>query len=196
MAITIYSEPAIEPIAVAEIKADLRIDADLTEHDFLISALIVAARRWLESKMRRALITQTIDLTLDAWPRATILEIPRPPLQSISSITYYDDNDTAAVMAAGEYFTDTASTPGRVVLRNGSTWPGGSLRVANGIVIRYVAGYGDSAADVPATFIQAIRLLVGHWYENPSAVAGTGAQPKEIPLGVNALLWPDRVMGF
>ncbi|NIP96559.1 MAG: phage gp6-like head-tail connector protein, partial [Akkermansiaceae bacterium] len=46
---------------------------------------------------------------------------------------------------------------------------------------------------VPETTRQAIRLLVGHWYENREAISTSGAVPKEVPLGVQALLWLERV---
>ena len=38
---------------------------------------------------------------------------------------------------------------------------------------------------------QAILLLVGHWYENREQVT-VGEIAREIPLGVEALLWLDR----
>ena len=34
-----------------------------------------------------------------------------------------------------------------------------------------MCGYGGGAADVPEPLRQAIRLLVGHWYENRGVVA-------------------------
>ena len=59
--------------------------------------------------------------------------------------------------------------------------------------MQFVAGYGDEELDMPETTVQAIRLLVGHWYENREAVSSTGAIPKEVPFGVMSLLWLDRV---
>jgi uncharacterized phiE125 gp8 family phage protein len=169
------------------------VDADLTEDDALIRALGVAARRVAESIQNRALITQTLELALDEWPGGNTLEIPRPPLQSVASITYYDEDDGEYTLDAGSYLVDTYSEPGRVVLRADQSWPDEVLRPANGVIVQFVAGYGDEESEVPETTVQALRLLVGHWYENREAVSSTGAIPKELPFGVMSLLWLDRV---
>lgn len=45
----------------------------------------------------------------------------------------------------------------------------------------------------PADILQAVRLLVGHYYANREAVVV--GQASELPLGVKALLAPWRDMG-
>ena len=55
-----------------------------------------------------------------------------------------------------------------------------------------MAGYG-TAADVPETFRQAIRLLVAHWYENRAAAAAPDSAA-ELPYAVTALIAPQRVL--
>jgi uncharacterized phiE125 gp8 family phage protein len=193
VAIRVVAGPTVEPITIDDLKNDIKVDADLTADDALIRALGIAARRVAESIQNRALITQTLELALDGWPGGNSLEIPRPPLQSVTSITYYDEDDTEHSLDSGSYLVDTYSEPGRVVLKAGESWPDGELRPANGVVLQFVAGYGDEESDVPETTVQAIRLLVGHWYENREAVSSTGAIPKEVPFGVMSLLWLDRV---
>ena len=193
MAIRVVAGPAIEPITIDDLKNDIKVDADLTADDALIRALGIAARRMAESIQNRALITQTLELALDGWPDGNTLEIPRPPLQSVASIKYYDEDDTERTFDAGSYLVDTYSEPGRVVLKTGQSWPDGELRPANGVIVHFVAGYGDVESQVPETTVQALRLLVGHWYENREAVSSTGAIPKEVPFGVMSLLWLDRV---
>jgi uncharacterized phiE125 gp8 family phage protein len=193
VAIRVVTGPAVEPITIDDLKNDLKVDADLTEDDALIRALGIAARRVAESIQNRALITQTLELALDEWPCGNTLEIPRPPLQSVTSITYYDEDDTGHTLDPGSYSVDTYSQPGRVVLNADQSWPDEVLRPANGVIVQFVAGYGDEESEVPETTVQAIRLLVGHWYENREAVSSTGAIPKEVPFGVMSLLWLDRV---
>ena len=193
MAIRVIAGPIIEPITIDDLKNDLKVDADLTEDDALIRALGIAARRVAESIQNRALITQTLELALDEWPGGNTLEIPRPPLKSVASITYYDEDDAEHVLDPASYYVDTYSEPGRVVLKAGESWPDEVLRPANGVIVQFVAGYGDEESEVPETTVQALRLLVGHWYENREAVSSTGAIPKEVPFGVMSLLWLDRV---
>lgn len=50
---------------------------------------------------------------------------------------------------------------------------------------------GESIAAVPGTLKHAIRLLVGHWFEHREAI---GNVLTEIPLGVDRLLWGERVL--
>lgn len=194
MALKIATPPTEELIGLAEAKLHCRIDLD--DDDYLLVGLIRSARETIELISRRALISQSWDLVLDAWPGGTSLELPRPPLQSVTSIKYYDDDDSVATMSSDDYYVDTYSEPGRIVLRSDATWPAGTLRVANGVIVRFVAGFGDTAGDVPERYVQALKLLVGHWYENRESIIATGAVPKEIPLGVQSLLWLDRNMGF
>ncbi|MCW5861278.1 MAG: head-tail connector protein, partial [Caldilineales bacterium] len=54
---------------------------------------------------------------------------------------------------------------------------GATLRELNAIHIRFEAGYGAASA-VPTRYKQALKLLVGHWYENREAILATGAIPK------------------
>lgn len=196
MPIKTITAPAIEPIPIHEIKADLRIDGDLTDHDYLIRGLVVAARITCEKILRQALITQTLEQVLDTWPDGDRIELQRPPLQSVTTVKYYGTDDSEQTLSSGLYFVDTVSKPGRVVLNDGESWPTATLRPANAVIVQFVAGHGDDESDVPEHYRHAIRLLVGHWYENPSAVATSGAVPKELALGVRALLGLDRVLGW
>lgn len=194
MAWKLYAAPAIEPVTLAEAKLACRVD--IADDDALITAFITAARETVELIARRALINQTWDLVLDAFPGEDRLTLPRPPLSSVTSITYVSSAGVSAQVAAASYYVDTQSEPGRVVLNTGYSWPATTLRIASGVTVRYVAGYGAAASAVPERYKVAIKLLVAHWYENRAAVETSGAAPQEVPLGVVALLWLDRNLGF
>ncbi len=188
MALKSVTPPATEPVSLTETKTHLRVD--ITDDDNYIIALITAARINIQHWARRSLMTQTWRYSLDAWPDNNTINLPRPPLQSVSSIIYHS-NDSSTTRPATNYQVDTDSEPGRVAPTNGSGWPGGSLRSLNPIQITFTAGYGDAATDVPAIYRQAMLLLIGHWYENREAtIAGTIV--REIPLAVSSLIWMDR----
>jgi len=180
--------PAVEPISLAEGKLHLRIDT--TAEDVLISSLIKAARQYCEGYQRRAYITQTWELWLDRFPDIDIIDVPLPPLQSVSSIKYYDTANGVHTFFDSEYFVDCKSQPGRVSLSYGKCWPTDTLRPANGVCITFVAGYGAAAAAVPVTATYAILLLVAHYYENREAAGSSQIYPA--PLSVDALLWQER----
>lgn len=196
MAIVISSAPAVEPVAWdPEIKAQLRLYTD-EERQLVEGFHLPAARLHLEQTiLRRALITQTVQLTLDEWPEGNTIWLPRPPLQSVTSIVYTDDDGDSSTFSSSSYIVDTAGTPGRIVLKRNYSWPGVTLQAANGIVITYVAGYGDTAADVPANIKQGLLLLLGDFYENrENSLIMQGATFIDLPFTIQALLRSDRVL--
>lgn len=184
--------PMVEPLDVAEVKAHLRIDH--SEEDLWLRAAIVAVRQRMEVFLGRALITQTWEATWPTWPGGDALELRPGPLQSVVWVKTVDGAGVEGTMAASGYVVDTRSRLGRVVLKSGVSWPwpAGGLAVANGVVARYVVGYGPRARDVPQ-FLRSVMLMwVGDMYENrESVVVGTIAT--KLPTGVEAALWSWRV---
>lgn len=90
MKLKLKTAPAVEPVTVDEAKLDLHIDAG--DENVLIGNLIAAARQLAERETKRAFITQTWQMYLDKTP--AVIEIPKPPLQSIVSIKTISDTET------------------------------------------------------------------------------------------------------
>ena len=182
-------EPTTEPVSLAEAKAQCRVDSD--DENTFITGLIQAAREYVEDTSHRALLTQTWRLSLDAWPACDEIELPRPPLQSVTSLVYYDSAGTLYTLDSSKYGVDTDSEPGRVVLNWGESWPSLTLRSFNPVQVTFKAGYGDDADDVPLHLRQAILLIIGHWFENRELTI-SGTIIKEIPLAVDSLIYLNR----
>lgn len=180
----IETAPAVEPVTEAELRTFLREEvAGLPDADAL--DLIQEARQYIEQMAGIAMITQSWRLALDAWPSAgeawwggvreiAVSEIrmgatagdvslPQFPLQSVTSVTTYSEDSTATVVSLDTFDVDTYRTPGRMTLRFGKTWPV-ATRANNAIEIVYVAGYGDTAADVPAPLKRAVKQMAGYLY--------------------------------
>lgn len=192
-------EPAAEPVTLIETKGFLRVDG--SDDDQLISGLIASARQAAESFTRRAFITQTLKLQLDAFPtkplgwwdgvregsiiteQVATLELPRPPLVSVTSVTYFDVDDTQQEFAASNYFVDTDNEPGRLILKAGKTWP--STRSTAAVIVTYKAGYGADATKVPRPIRDAILHHVAYLYDH----RGTDMAP-----AAQSLLAPYRVL--
>lgn len=190
MALALVTAPSGEPITLAEVKAHLRVD--VADDDTLITAMITAARLNLEGRdgwLNRALITQDWDVVLDAFPGG-VIEVPLPPLQSITSITYLDTAGVAQTWAASKYTVDTKSVPGRIEPAYGETYP--STREAlNAVTIRFRAGYGAAAA-VPEPIKLGLKCLIAHFYENREPV-NIGNITTELPMHVDRILAPYKV---
>lgn len=188
MGLSIVTPPVIEPITTSEAKAHLRVEG--SEENALIDLLIKTARRRAEGLTGRAFINQTWDYVLDA-PTGSIIKIPLNPVSSVTSISFTDKSAVTTVYSSANYVTDSISIPGRVILKSGQTWDV-DLQEANGMAIRFVAGYGAARTDIPDDIRQAIFMLVGEWFENREAIA-TGTITAKIPPETNELLWPYRV---
>lgn len=191
--LTIATKATEFPISLAQAKSQCRVD--ITDDDIYILGLVEGATELVQTITRRALITQTWDWVFDAFPSSRELIVPLPPLQSVTSVKYYDEDDTEATMSSDDYIVDTDTEPGRIVLRNDASWPSTTLRAARGVIMRFVAGYGDDEEDVPMPIRNAIKLIVGHYYENREATAGVGNM-QIIPMGVDLLLWNYKALRF
>jgi uncharacterized phiE125 gp8 family phage protein len=187
MALVLTAAPAAEPISLAEAKAHLRLDAD--DEDALLTALIVAARMFVEKTLGLALITQGCAYYLDFWPRSSCVTLPIFPVQDVDAVTLHDANGGATELDAEAYAVDVLSQLARLVLKGAS--PSVVARELNAFEIAFTAGYGDAASDVPAPIRHALLLLVAHWFERREPVMlGAGAQ--EVPTTIAGLLLPYR----
>lgn len=161
MKLRTVTPPATEPVSVDEIKLALSIDG--TERDMQLASSIEAARALVEEYTNRALITQTLETALDAWP-AELVELPRPVLQSVISATAYDADGGSSVVDSSVYEVDVFGEPGGFARRVYAEWPVSTLRSSSGLVIRYVAGYGDDPDDVPRplrdAIIETVRAMI------------------------------------
>lgn len=188
--------PTVDPISTVEAKSHLRVD--VSDDDALIDGYAAAAREHAEAYTRRALLTQTWDLVLDRFPTDDVILLPKPPLQSVSAIGYIDVNGVSQTWNSSLYDVDAPSgeraVRGRISPAFGEVWPTARSQL-NAVTITFVAGYGNAATDVPKAIIQAMLLLLGHWYDHREAVAHAQTVV-EVPVGVNALLWPYRAMSF
>lgn len=183
--------PATEPVTSTEAKLHCRVDH--STDDAIFTRLIAVARRQCEQISGWSFITRTLTAELDCWPMGNTIELLYPPLTSVTSIVYIDEDGGSNTFAASNYIVDTHRTPGRIVLKDGVSWPDAALQVGGAITITYVAGYANAAA-VPDQYKQATLLLIGHLYENRETVVvqqGTGAI--QIPMTVEWLLMTDRM---
>jgi uncharacterized phiE125 gp8 family phage protein len=182
--------PAIEPITLAEAKLYLRVEHD--DDDTLIAALIKAAREQVETRTRRALITQQWRFVRDAWPSDGRLSLPLVPLRSVIAARVYDQGGVAHAIDTQAFVIDAAPAPAIVGFTPWAlTAPG---RGVAGIELDVEVGYGAVATDVPEPLRQAIRFLLAHWYENRGLAAP--GQLSALPATADVLLAPYRVLSL
>lgn len=181
--------PALMPVSVAEAKRHCRIDFD--DDDAFVAALIEAAVAHLDGwsgVLGRCLVNQQ-------WRQVTcaLMRTIRLPFPDVSSvvISYVDADDVTHTLEAEDYELLHDQRASLVRLRPSFAAPALADR-GDAVQITVTAGYGATAADVPAAIRTAILMLVGHFYNNREAV---GEPMAEVPLSVMALIAPYRRTG-
>jgi len=166
---------------------------------------------YVENYTGRSLLNRTLKLSIDyvdevdqpLWEgtrigpdmaiRRRYIQLPRPPVVSVTHVKTFDDADTETTLASSKYYVDNQREPARLVLRNGETWPT-ALRIANAIEITYVSGYGASRSNVPEAIIQGLLSHITFMYENRGDAYGKPQNP--LPHSIKYLLDPYKVLNF
>lgn len=154
--------PTTEPITTLEAKTQATIG--ISDDDTFVDTLIARARADCERVSQRQLVTATWKLTLDRWPCDAVIRVPRPPLQSVTSITYVDYAGTRQTVSAAIYQVDLTGNLGRIRPVYGQIWPVARLELAS-IEVIFVAGYGAASA-VPTDIKGVLKQAIAYCYQN------------------------------
>lgn len=191
----LITEPAIEPVSVAEQAAFSKIDepvASPPSAEYLqLLGFIAAARSIVEDKTGRALITQEWRMTLDSFPGPhttrfnqwvnSLQHIPYPePIQLWHTPVQTGDTSPPInpvikyIDPAGEEQTFSAVNytvaDGKIFLKVNQFWPQTAC-VQNAVTVTYTAGYSGDPADVPQRLKLATMYLAEQFRQNPNMVA-------------------------
>ena len=147
------------PVNVAEVRDHLRIDH--TDEDATLQRLIRTATTHTEDYTERALLTQTWTVYYDSFPNE--MELPKPPLASVTSIAYVDTDGDDQTVSTSTYTVDTSSEPGRVYLAYNQSWPT-TRGVEKAVTVTYVAGW-TAATSVPEPIRHAVLMQIADLYE-------------------------------
>ena len=161
------------PVSMSSMKDHLRIRHN--HQDKLIRDYIVAAQELVESQLGITLTITTRSHVLSRFPSTGCIELPYPPLQSLTSIQYYDSsNASQSLDVSSDVYTITRrKVPAQVLRTVDEDWPATYGR-HDAVTIAYTAGFGGSHKSIPESLKHAIRIMVQDWYE-----AGTPAAPYE-----------------
>lgn len=184
--------PTVEPVSLSEAKAHLRVDG--TDEDALISSCITAARTRLEHETRRAFIRQEWQAEITGSVSASEpVELPRPRLVAGTPFTLEYRDSAGEWQQSSDYRLRTAREP--ILLWITATPDDIAAPLSDQDAVwraTYLAGYGDTAADVPGPLRSAVMLLTAHLFERREAVV-SGMTITEVPKSIDWLLDPYRV---
>ena len=189
--VTEVSVSGTEPVTTAYAKTHLRVD--ISDDDTLIGNLVTAAREYCERYLGQSLVQHTYRADL---PTAyDVIELPHGPVQSITTIKYYD---TASPQVLQTLSSNVYSLVNDTVRRNlGQSWASHATR-SDAYQVTYVTGWKDTSSpqgtgeSVPQAVKAAILLLTADLYENREAQIMYAGQLHD-NRAVTMLLHPYRV---
>lgn len=155
----VVTGPTAEPITLSEAKKQLEIASSDASHDVQIAGLIQAAREQWEHDTDSVTTFRTLRVRIASWSDG--LSLPRSPVESITSIQYYDGANALQTLSSSIYQLHDDSIRIaylQVLPGTAAKWDAWS--------INYRAGYSVDGAKVPAIAKNAMLLLVGHYFEN------------------------------
>lgn len=198
-------------VSVERLKKSLRISYD--KEDDVAKDAILTAYAWLAGNrygwLNRTLLTTTWQLRLPSFSRPVLakvdgqivqewlptneLEIPKPPLQTVTSVKYYKAG-TLTTLAADQYGVLTGELFGKVRLGHNLSWPAGLDVREDAIVIEFVAGFGDATAVLKHAFgiKNAMLLLAGDVFRNRE---DTYAEPRLVAVNRKIINGVTRFAG-
>ncbi len=113
------------------------------------------------------------------------------------SMIYTDSDGTIHNMVEDvDYLVDTDSEPGRICLPYGVSWPTFTPYPVNPIKVRFICGYGTTAASVKAGIKSAIKMLAEDKFNNRSATHTQASGNVTENKAVMNTLWKFRLWEF
>lgn len=191
------SGPATEPVSLALLKEQVKLEAADTSEDVLLEQYLASARRDAENHLGLMIGTQTWDIFLDDWPEYCRYVVPLSPLQTVAEIEYTDENAVAATLATTVYGYSAAR--GTIWLKPGQSWPTVKLQPSGGVRIRVTVGeqprsdgQTPAALAYPQNWRQAILLRAATYYRlREDVTTGTTMQSADV-RAFQSLLGAER----
>jgi hypothetical protein len=192
-----------EPVTLDEARLQVKAIDGVTEDDPLLATWITAAREVAEHYTGRALAAQTLEAALDRFPCGSsghllgwqfgtqwetgargqhrdCIDLPMPPVASVTSIKYTDPAGVEQTLSTNQYALSTYGQSRTINPAFGVTWPATQC-IPDAVRIQFVAGY----AKAPRAVKSAILLMLTWFNEH----RGDEMDPHDIqPPAAKALL--------
>jgi uncharacterized phiE125 gp8 family phage protein len=163
--------PASEPVTLVQAKTHAKVDG--SDSDAELTAMIAAARAFVEDYCGIKLVAQTVVLRCSSF--CDFLDLPIAPIISVASITYLDSSGVEQTLSTDVYEGVLHGLEPHIRLKINQSWP--SIRSASDAIrVTVSAGY----ATVPEPIHHAMLLLISTWFDSRSV--------GELTEGVKALL--------
>lgn len=153
----VTAKPTFLPVALERMRDHLKYDG--TDNDTHITELITEAANYVEEYTSFLIRQQTIEEKHSSFPNRFVLRFGN--VQSITSITYTDEDGNNQTLAATEYKIVDTDFITEIHLTYDKTWPT-TQSEASAVTVTYVCGW-TSTDDVPGILKRAMRYVAGRW---------------------------------
>lgn len=172
-----------EPITVAAAKAHCRVLHD--DEDSAFTHLIAAARETVEKDTDIVIVERRITIPFDRFANPLVLRKAWPIAATANlAIDYTNLAGAAATVTGAQLFSMV--WPAQVIPAIGTSFPQAILQPES---VRVGVNCGYAEGTVPFDLVQAMLMLIGHWYDNRETVI-VGTISGEIALAYNHLIAP------
>ena len=182
---TISAESAELPVSLEAVRMQLRMD-DLRHDDEYLIIQIKAQCALIEKQYQAALLTKTVvehhsqfpDYTTD-----TLFVAGIGPVNSITSIQYYDDSNTLQTLSSSQYNFSVSSGGANITLKPDYYWPRLLAVRPDAVIITYSAGYGSGPSSLPPNVTAGILARIARAYTNREDSREEGMSMSDVLLG-------------
>lgn len=173
-----------EMIDLEETRQHIKALSDEDEDALIIEPLIAAAREYCENITGRAFCRQKVTACMDADGGA--MRLPRTPVVEIERIRIRNESGEVEDLTDADYYLDRID--GEICLKKQYKQPD----AMNLLEVIYTAG----CKKLPAVVRQAMLMLIGHWYEQRTAVETGAVTSVDVAKTTEAILKQYRNWWF
>lgn len=160
---TVSTPRSFDPVTLEEAKAFARVDT--SADDGLITQLITASTDFALTYTNRIFLDTTYTYATDSFYGSCLI-FPKGDIDTVVSISYYDESDVLNLIASSVYSTDFNTVYTTVYLAENEEWPTDLNRFRPFPVVAVVSGGVALAADVPEQVKTFIKMMVTDMYEH------------------------------
>jgi len=191
--VVVLTQPKVEPVSRAEAKRWMNIDDEFTDDDALIVGMITTARINVERFLGRALISQVRQAYWDSIRDR--IWMPYPPIINVDEAIRIRLNEETTLTENSDYFVQgiqdlwlRMATPFNLPAGHSPNDRFSEFELK----VKYTAGYGTDATDVPETIREAIKMIVATSYANRGNISEE--EMTKIPAGAKFKLYPFKII--
>lgn len=151
----LVTAPSVDAVTIEQAKKQCEIAESDTAHDEHLYQLIDRARDEFEADCDLCISSQTWKVYTDDMEDG--MQLYKGPIQSITSIKYYDTNNTQQTLSTSIYNFDSANR--MIRLQYNQLWPVATTRW-DAWEITYLCGFST----IPPMAVQAMLILIEKYF--------------------------------